>query len=148
MIGKKLEEVADSTVIENRRRWEQRLNYEEISSQKSQNPKSNPLKAMPNLWCKIINTQHKPCPKCKKNGVVMDAFHINQVHGIKIQHINEIWEEHISPLMKRKKLTLKRNGKEEWILLSRKEISQELKPLLERMINDYEMALARIVNEG
>ena len=59
---------------------------------------NNPLRGVPNIWCDLINTQVKPCPICKKKGVVTNRWHLKYHHQISLPHINKIWREQICPI--------------------------------------------------
>ena len=58
----------------------------------------NKLRAVPDSWCKLVNTMVKPCPKCKKPGVICSRWHLKHAHGKQIPHINRIWRDEIVPI--------------------------------------------------
>ena len=89
------------------------------------------MRAVPNEWCKLINSQLKPCPKCNKKGIVTDVWHLEREHGIKIEHVNEIWEKVIQPIVTKPKM-------------KRKAVKQQLELILKEYLNNYSKALAEI----
>ena len=49
----------------------------------------NPIKGIPNTFCKVVNLMIAPCPKCK--GQVLNSWHLKYAHGIEIElHLLEI----------------------------------------------------------
>ena len=76
MSAKNIADIAKKTQEDSAIKWKARENYTEIPAT-YQNKSQNKLRAVPNSWCKLINTMVKPCPKCKKAGVVCDRWHLN-----------------------------------------------------------------------
>ena len=66
MIGVDMEKMAQKLVIECKKQWEERKRKEEITPKAKLEKQNNLLRAVPNTWCKLINSQVTPCPKCKK----------------------------------------------------------------------------------
>jgi hypothetical protein len=54
--------------------------------------KKNPMRGLPNTWCKFLKMNRKPCPRCNKKGIVMSAKHLKESHGIEIKAPKELWE--------------------------------------------------------
>ncbi len=40
-----------------------------------------PLRAVPNEWCKLVNTTVRPCPACHQKGVLTNPWHLLTKHN-------------------------------------------------------------------
>ena len=96
MIGKHLEEVAMKTSKSSRSKWEARRDYGTIPINVP-SKSVNKLRAVPNSWCRLVNTMVQPCPSCNVKGVVCDRWHLKYTHNLSLPHVNRIWREEIVP---------------------------------------------------
>jgi len=96
MIGKNLSDIADETFSSSQIKWEARKSYQTPKWERDSRC-INKLRAVPNSWCRLINTMSRPCPKCKKNRIICNRWHLKYAHCITLPHINKIWREEIIP---------------------------------------------------
>ena len=85
MIDVDMEEMAQKMVLECKTQWEERKRGDEITPKVKLEKQNNLLRAVPNTWCRLINSQITPCPKCKKPEVVFSSWHTKNVHHIEIK---------------------------------------------------------------
>ena len=132
MMGCDLEENAKNIVVECKKQWEQRKQNGGVNPKKRVPKSKNLLRAVPNTWCKLLNTQVTPCVKCKKSGVICTSWHMKVAHGIELKDVKEIWKDEICKLTRQDKEKVKR-----------KEIEEELTPLLQRHLDAFNKELGR-----
>ena len=92
-----------------------------------------PPQAVPNTWCKLVNSQITPCPKCKKPGVICSNWHMKNIHSVEIKDIHDIWRD----IYKITKLDQKR--------ITRNEITQQVSPLIQDHLNKFISAKEKIL---
>lgn len=98
MIAKDFSQLVEAAVKTSIESWTQRKNYEDVVAVLPRLSQKNGLRGVPNNWCKLVNTQVKPCPKCKRMGVVTSRWHLKYVHGEELPHINAVWRKDIIPI--------------------------------------------------
>jgi len=98
MMNRNLQSISINTAETSKRKWEgHRLNIgmeEDIRRENGDKALNigNPMKGIPNSWCKLLKLNCKPCPKCKERGIVMNAQHLNKFHHLNIQDPLELWD--------------------------------------------------------
>ena len=97
MSAKEIVKMAKKTQKDSAKKWKARENYARIPNTR-QVETINKLRAVPNSWCKLVNTMVKKCPVCKKKGVVCNRWHLKYAHNIELPHINQIWRKEIVPI--------------------------------------------------
>ena len=70
MIGKDLKDLAYETYFNSKAKWTSRKLFGEPTNH-GETWRDNKLRAVPNCWCKLINTMVLPCPACRVKGVMM-----------------------------------------------------------------------------
>ena len=135
MIGVDMEKIAQKLVIECKKQWEERKRKEEITPKAKLEKQNNLLRAVPNTWCKLINSQITPCPKCKKPGVVCSSWHMKNIHHTEIKDIQDIWKD----ICEMTKLDQKR--------ITRKEITQKVSPLIQNHLDIFTLAKERFLQK-
>jgi hypothetical protein len=111
--------------------------------------KTNALRGVPNTWCELINTQVKLCPTCNEKGKVTNRWHLKYYHHITLPHVNKIWREEIIPITKVKyREKTDRYGRIWEEIISRNEIKEKISPFIEKHLQDYNLELARMREEG
>jgi len=106
----------------------------EITSKVKVEKQNNLLRAVPNTWCKLVNSQITPCPKCKKPGVICSNWHMKNIHSVEIKDIHDIWRD----IYKITKLDQKR--------ITRNEITQQVSPLIQDHLNKFFLAKEKILH--
>jgi len=105
---------------------------------------NNPLRGVPNIWCDLINTQVKPCPICKKKGVVTNRWHLKYHHQINLPHINKIWREQICPITEiRYKEVTNKWGQTEVKKIKRREIAEKIQNIVKQHLLDYNQKVGK-----
>ena len=105
---------------------------------------NNPLRGVPNIWCDLINTQVKPCPICKKKGVVTNRWHLKYHHQISLPHINKIWREQICPITEiRYKEVTNKWGQTEVKKIKRREIAEKIQNIVKQHLLDYNQKVGK-----
>ena len=80
MSSRNIEETAKKTQEDSALKWKARENYQDIP--KTLHVKTvNKLRAVPNSWCKLVNTMVKQCPKCKEKGVICNRWHLKYAYN-------------------------------------------------------------------
>ena len=147
MIRKDIRIVAENTVETCREQWNQRKNFETISAFYPSIKRKNGLRGVPNGWCTLINTQVKPCPKCKEPGTITNRWHLKYYHGQKLPHINTIWREEICPITEQEEEIKLKNGTKIIKPIQRTKIRNLVEPLIQKHISDYKKAMAEILSK-
>ena len=126
MIGSDLELTAQNLVLECKKQWGERKKGETVSGKVKLPKQKNLLRAVPNTWCKLLNTQVTPCPKCRKPGLVCSSWHMKSVHGIELKDVQDIWKDDICVVtqLDKKKIT-------------RKHIIEKLSPLIQTHLDFF-----------
>ena len=130
MIQKKLKEIADAENERSKIQWEARKDYREIPKNAKAARKPNLLRGLPNSWCRLINTQIRPCPKCKTKGTITSSWHLKYAHNQDVKHIQKIWKEELNPIVE----------KEE----KRDIITTIMKSIIEKHLEEYNRAIQEI----
>ena len=63
ILGVDMEKMAHKLVTECKKQWEERKRRHEITSKAKVEKQKNLLRAAPNTWCKLVNSQITPCPQ-------------------------------------------------------------------------------------
>ena len=126
MIGSDLELTAQNLVLECKKQWGERKKGETVSGKVKLPKQNNLLRAVPNTWCKLLNTQVTPCPKCRKPGLVCSSWHMKSVHGIELKDVQDIWKDDICVVtqLDKKKIT-------------REHIIEKLSPLIQTHLDFF-----------
>lgn len=98
MMRKDLRKLAYFTVATCKVQWEQRKAALLITASFPCLTIHNSLRGVPNAWCELVNTMVKPCPSCKRSGVVTSRCHLFFRHNVEILHVNRIWRKEILPI--------------------------------------------------
>lgn len=130
MSAKTLTEMATRTQEQSSLKWQAREKYEDVPFT-CRAPTLNKLRAVPNTWCKLVNTMVKPCPKCKKPGVVCNRWHLKHAHGKQLSHINKIWREEIVPITIRPEM-------------KRQDIKEQLEPIILQHLREFDHVYTRL----
>ena len=133
IIRKDLGALARETVKTSREQWEQRKSGEPITAKLPYTKKLNGLRGVPNTFCKLLNTQVKPCPRCIKKGEVTSPWHLKYSHGIQITHVNKIWKEEILPIT-------------EDLSIKRQEIAERIGPIIQNHLLQYDKAIEYLLS--
>ena len=133
MLGVDMEKMAHKLVIECKKQWEDRKGGLDITSKAKIEKQNNLLRAVPNTWCKLVNSQITPCPKCKKPGVICSRWHMKNIHSVEIKDIQDIWKD-ICEITKPDKKRISRN-----------EITEKVAPLIQSHLNKFILAKERIL---
>jgi hypothetical protein len=128
MSAKNLNEIAQRTQEQSTLKWKARISYTEMP-QVLREPIKNKLKAVPNTWCKLVNTMVKPCPKCKKPGTICSRWHLKYVHNLELKHINKIWRDEITPISTQEGA-------------NREDIKKLLEPIIQNHLQEFAKAYA------
>ena len=128
MIRKDIGTLAKETVKTSREQWQQRKAREPIIARLPCTKEKNGLRGVPNNFCELLNTQVRPCPKCRKKGEVTSPWHLKYSHGISITHVNKIWKDEILPIT-------------EDLSLKRQEILEEVEPIIQKHLMNYTNAM-------
>jgi hypothetical protein len=72
-------------------KWEARKNYINPPPRIPIVKQQNPLRGVPNEWCKLIRSQYTPCPKCPRE--ILNYKHAKYIHNLDIKPIWSIWKE-------------------------------------------------------
>ena len=124
MMACNLKRIAQHSVTESKKQWDQRKKGIEVNRRKILPKKPNMLRGVPNIWCSILKLQTIICPKCKKANMLSTSWHMKYAHGINTVNIRKIWNEIRS-------ITRCRNKKKK---LGRKQIFTKLSPILSRYL--------------
>ena len=95
---------------------------------------------------KLVNTQVRPCPKCKRKGVITSRWHLKYAHGEELPHINLIWKEQLCPITEKKFETVTVNGRPVRIVIPREEVMSKIEPLILSQFERYNQAMTRILS--
>ena len=109
MAGSDIEKTAENLVSECKKQWENRKRGEDVAKKTKLRKQVNLLRAVPNTWCKLLNTQVAPCPKCKKPDIIGSPWHMKTSHGIELKDVQDIWKEDICEVTKLDKTKITRN---------------------------------------
>ena len=82
---------------------------EDVTKKAKLRKQVNLLRVVPNTWCKLLNSQVTPCPKCKKPDIICSPWHMKTVHGIELKDVQDIWKEDICEVTKLDKKKITRN---------------------------------------
>lgn len=147
MIRKNFQTMAENTVEICQEQWEQRKEYAQISACFPKRKLKNGLRGVPNSWCTLVNTQAKPCVKCKKPGVVTNSWHLKYHHNKELSHINTIWRKVICPITEQEEEKELRDGTKIRRLLKRSKIKEMVEPLILNHLSNYRRAMAEILSK-
>ena len=145
MIRKNLPVLSETTVETCIEQWKQRRNFMPVSISLPNLTQKNGLRGVPNSWCELINTHVKPCPKCKKPGVVTNRWHLKYCHGIELMHINAIWRKQICPITEMEVEKELKDGTKVVTLLKRHKVKELLEPIILKHLREYNQAIAGIL---
>ena len=106
----------------------------------------NLIRAMPNSFCTLINTGYRPCPKCKKKGDITSRWHLKYAHGITLLLSTTAWRETLKPISSTKKSSVVINGKIREKVIPRSEVRNNLIPILNHELENFERALSCMMN--
>lgn len=129
-------------------RWTQRKNYEDVVAVLPRLSQKNGLRGVPNNWCKLVNTQVRPCPKCKRIGVVTGRWHLKYVHGEELPHINAVWRKDIVPITLVTEKTINQNGRSRLVTISREDVRGQIEPVIARHLEKYQEVMEKILRGG
>jgi len=115
-------------------KWKSRQRNEEfvkdcVESKLLVRKQMNPVRGVPNVFCKIVNWMGKPCPKCK--GSLLNPWHLKIAHNIEI----DTSEELLSRMQNMVDEEAKESGKNKSKKLPRKDVINLLKPFLEKKMD-------------
>ncbi len=139
MIACDLDEIAENTVVECKKQWEQRKNTKKVNPKEPLLKQPNRLRGVPNSWCKLLKRHTAMCFKCpKKNGFQCSSWHMKNAHGIDVKDIEKIWTEDIIPLTQKKIKEVTKEGRTKTKIIPRAEIVAILNPLLEGQLDIFD----------
>jgi len=101
MINKDLLQTANNTLEIAEEKWRLRLTFTPSDAPEftfDHIRAINPLRAVPNSWCKLVNSVVRPCPACKQKGIVTSRWHLWVKHNIRLSNPTYILTEEIVPL--------------------------------------------------
>ncbi len=130
MLRKDLLKLSQATVETSFKKWSQRKGYHRVTATQPNLSKKNGTRGVPNTWCKLVNTQVRPCPKCKTKGVVTSRWHLKYAHGEELPHINLIWREQLCPITEKKFETTTVNGRSVRRIIPREDVMSKTEPLI------------------
>ncbi len=143
MINRNLRDLSQRMVESSLDQWEKRKHFCSIPSSKSVKCE-NGLRGVPNIWCKLVNTQVRPCPICKKPGVTTDRWHLKYHHCWELPHINRIWKDEILPISRMKIPIMNKDGRYTTRLISRQKICEMLTPIIKQHLANYNEVIANL----
>ena len=138
---KDVRHIAQVTVETCRLQWEQRKAFQCIQARLPDLAVENGLKGIPNNWCELVNTMVRPCPYCKKAGVVTSRWHLWVKHRIRLPHVNYIWRREILPISLGVSQRLGPNDPRG----ERQVIRDTAKPIIQRHLTDYYNAWSKLL---
>ncbi len=71
-------------------KWASRVGYAEYSHG-IRIIKENPMRCMPNTWCKLLKYRSTPCPKCPRQ--ICTVSHLAEVHNIVVTSERTLWTQ-------------------------------------------------------
>ena len=148
MIRKNIQATAQNTVETCEEQWNQRKNFNPVSAFFSSSKKKNGLRGVPNSWCTLVNTQVKPCLKCKKPGVVTNRWHLKYQHNKELKHVNAIWRNEICPVTEQEEEKELKDGTKIRRKIQRSKIKKIVEPLILKHINNYKTAIVEILSKS
>lgn len=148
LIRKDIHQIASATVEISIEQWEHRRNFEPIQTILPNLRRINGMRGVPNEWCKLINTQVRPCPRCKEAGVVTDRWHLKYVHKKELQHVNAIWRNEICPITQSMRQIQINEDTKIMRPMKRWKIRRLVEPIIQRHLKDYNEAISDIQQES
>ena len=141
MMRKNLRDLAYATVESCRLQWEQRKAFQCINAQLPRLAMDNGLKGVPNSWCELVNTMVKPCPSCRRSGIVTNRWHLLVKHKIRLPHVNYIWKKEILPIVQ----GVNQNLEPVDSIKKRQIIREAVKPLIQGHLQNYHNAWGQLL---
>ncbi len=145
MIRKDMVEISEATVATCLEQWEERKLFQKVTRRFPQLTRKNGLRGVPNTWCKLINSQVRPCISCKEKNAVTDRWHLKYHHNVELPHINSIWRKEICPITESKEKFTDLFGRIRMKPLKRQRIFRTLQPIIVKHLENYEKAMTTIM---